>query len=109
MRAEDGQAGGRIGIVPELADDGLFAADLDSANLKPGDGRSATRRFSSGVRRVGLGYDARRRLAACRGRKEADLPYRYPGADDRAGPNCTGQPAVNSYYRPSPFDSVGPR
>ena len=27
-----------------------------------------------------------------------DLPYRYLGADDRAGPNYTGQPAVDSYY-----------
>ena len=25
------------------------------------------------------------------------MPYRYLGADDRAGPNYTGQPAVDSY------------
>ena len=29
------------------------------------------------------------------------LPYRYLGADDRAGPNYTGQPAVVSYYAPA--------
>jgi len=28
-----------------------------------------------------------------------DLPYTYLGADDRAGANYTGQPAVHSYYR----------
>ena len=27
-----------------------------------------------------------------------NLPYRYLGADDQAGPNYTGQPAVDSYY-----------
>jgi hypothetical protein len=26
------------------------------------------------------------------------LPYRYLGADDQAGPNYTGQPAVDSHY-----------
>ena len=29
----------------------------------------------------------------------ADLPYTYLGADDRAGANYTGQPAVHSNYR----------
>jgi len=27
-------------------------------------------------------------------------PYRYLGADDRAGPNYTGQPAVDAHYEP---------
>ncbi|MDN3355634.1 hypothetical protein [Actinomadura sp. DC4] len=31
---------------------------------------------------------------------EVRFPYRYLGADDRAGPNYTGQPAVASYYEP---------
>lgn len=29
------------------------------------------------------------------------LPYTYLGADDRAGPNYTNQPAVHSYYATS--------
>ncbi len=32
------------------------------------------------------------------GPRKLDLPYRYLGADDRSGPNYTGQPAVTSYY-----------
>jgi hypothetical protein len=43
-------------------------------------------------------YDSRRRLVSCCGRKQVSLPYRSIGADDTAGPNYTGQPAVNSYY-----------
>src|SRR5262249_8577045 len=34
----------------------------------------------------------------CEGRKDFTLNYRYLGADDAAGPNYTGQAAVNSYY-----------
>jgi hypothetical protein len=37
-----------------------------------------------------------------------DFPYFDLGADDRAGPNYTRQPAVDSYYRPAPVDQVGP-
>ena len=49
-------------------------------------------------RRAGLEFDGRRRRVACRGRREPELPFRYLGADDRAGPNYTGQPAVDSHY-----------
>jgi hypothetical protein len=34
----------------------------------------------------------------CRSRKVVEPRYRYVGADDSAGPNYTGQPAVDSYY-----------
>ena len=30
-----------------------------------------------------------------------DFGAAYPGAGDRAGPNATGQPAVDSYYAAS--------
>jgi len=33
------------------------------------------------------------------GRALMDLPFAYPGADEQAGPNYTGQAAVDSYYR----------
>ena len=36
--------------------------------------------------------------AAGTGRREIRLPYTYLGADDRAGPGYTGQPAVRSHY-----------
>ena len=73
-------------------------ASLDLHNLKFADGREAGRKVTADLRRSGLEYDRRRRLVVCRGWRAMDLPYRYLGADDRAGPNYTGQPAVNSYY-----------
>ena len=81
-----------------LIDDGLFVANLDLANLKRPDGRAAGRVVSNDLGRAGVAYDRRNRLVICQGRNVVHLPYRYLGADDRAGPNYTGQPAVNSYY-----------
>lgn len=92
--------GDKLGLIARaaswLTEDGLFVASLDLHNLKVGS--SSARRLASDLRRAGLRYDARRRLVSCRGGKRADLPYRYLGADDTAGPNYTGQPAVDSHY-----------
>ena len=87
--------------VSWLVEDGLFVANLDLHNVKIPDGKPTGRRIANGLRRAGLEYDRRRRLVVCRGRKVVDLPYRYLGADDQAGTNYTGQPAVDSYYEPS--------
>lgn len=84
-----------------LTEEGLFVASLDLHNLKFADGKSAGRRIAADLRRAGLEYDRKRKLVICRGRKVVDLPSRYLGADDRAGPNYTGQPAVDSYYERS--------
>lgn len=96
--------GDKLGLIARaaswLADDGLLVASLDLANIKLADGRGTGRKVSSGLRRAGLAYDQSKRLVVCRGRRIVDLPYRYLGADDLAGPNYTRQPAVNSYYEP---------
>ena len=94
--------GDKLGLIARaaswLAEDGLFVASLDLLNLKFADGRPSGRRMVADLRRAGLEYDRRGRLVTCRGRRIIDLHYRYLGADDRAGPNYTGQPAVDSYY-----------
>jgi hypothetical protein len=94
--------GDKLGLIARaaswLVEDGLFVANLDLHNLKFDDGELAGRRVAIDLRRSGLAYDRRRRLIVCRGRKIMGLPYRYVGADDRPGPNYTGQPAVDSYY-----------
>jgi hypothetical protein len=89
-----------------LADEGLFVANLDLKNLKLADGMAGGRKILSDLRRAGVEYDRRRHLVVCRGRKAMSLPYRYLGADDGAGPNYTGQPAVDSYYQPATVDST---
>jgi hypothetical protein len=52
--------------------------------------------------RLGFTYNARRRRISRTGWIDVHLPYTYLGADDHAGANYTGQPAVNSHYQADP-------
>lgn len=83
-----------------LTDTGLLIADLDLASIRLPDARPAGRRLATQLRAAGFSYDSRRHLVTCQGRRTVSLPYTYLGADDRAGANYTGQPAVHSHYRP---------
>ena len=93
--------GDKLGLLLRAAGwltvNGLLCAHLDLRNLKLADGRSAARCVPGVLRAAGLEYD--RRLVRCRGRTQASLPLVYLGADDAAGPNYTGQPAVDAHYR----------
>jgi hypothetical protein len=50
------------------------------------------------LRAAGFTYDSRTRRIRRTSPFAGTLPFRYLGADDRAGPNYTGQPAVSSTY-----------
>lgn len=82
-----------------LKRDGLFVAHLDTANLRLSDEDGGGRTIVRDLRRQGVEYDTRTHLLRCVGKKALQVGYEYVGADDRAGPNYTGQEAVNSYYR----------
>ncbi|MEV6876556.1 hypothetical protein [Amycolatopsis sp. NPDC051128] len=81
-----------------LDEDGVFVANFDAASLRLPDGAPAARRVLPALREAGFAYDSRARRVRRTGRFTGALPFRYLGADDRAGPNYTGQPAVHSYY-----------
>ncbi|MEU1589649.1 hypothetical protein [Micromonospora sp. NPDC005710] len=81
-----------------LTPTGRLVADLDLSSIRLPDGRPAGQRLTAQLRAAGFSYDSRRRRISCTGRRDVRLPYRYLGADDRAGANYTGQPAVHSYY-----------
>jgi SAM-dependent methyltransferase len=81
-----------------LSDDGLLVANFDVRSVRWGDGTAMGRRLTAELRRQGFTCDTARRRISLRGRREIRLPYRYLGADDTAGPNYTGQPAVDSFY-----------
>ncbi|MEU6074109.1 class I SAM-dependent methyltransferase [Micromonospora sp. NPDC047074] len=81
-----------------LTPTGRLVADLDLSSIRLPDGRPAGRRLTARLRAAGFSYDPRRRRIGCTGRREVRLPYSYLGADDRAGANYTGQPAVHSHY-----------
>lgn len=94
--------GDKLGIIQEvstrLSKGGLFAGHLDYANLHLTNANSARISIGREFAKAGFRYDTRRHLLSCRGPILHGLPYRYIGADAHAGPNYTGQPAVNSYY-----------
>ncbi|MEN3308285.1 MAG: hypothetical protein V7603_4487 [Micromonosporaceae bacterium] len=81
-----------------LTDDGLLVADLDLSSIRLAGGKPAGDRLATALRGAGFSLDRRRRQIRRTGRGTVTLPYTYLGADDRAGPNYTGQPAVHSYY-----------
>lgn len=85
-----------------LTDTGRLVADLDLASIRLPDGRPAGRRLATRLRAAGFTYNSRRHRISRTGFAEVRLPYRYLGADDQAGANYTGQPAVHSYYTEDP-------
>jgi len=95
--------GDKLGLIckaaKRLSAGGLFAAHLDYANLRLEDPAGSRMRIGKDLRQAGFSYDSKRHLLTCRGLIDSPLRFKYVGADDRAGPNYTGQPAVDSYYR----------
>ena len=82
-----------------LVSDGRFVANLDAANLclsEAGKGHGRIVRF---LRDQGFEYLPAKHLLRREGYMRLNVPFRFMGADDSAGPNYTKQPAVNSYYQ----------
>lgn len=80
-----------------LNDKGILMTNLDLNNIKiEGDlkGTFLKKLFKENEIR----YHARRKLIICEGPRDIDINLTYMGADDNAGPNYTGQAAVDSYY-----------
>lgn len=98
--------GDKLGVLSRIASwltgDGLFIANFDARSVRRADGAPAGRRLTTQLRAQGFAYDSARRRISRRGCAQTRFPYRYLGADDQAGPNYTGQPAVNSFYEPHP-------
>ncbi|MFA1539442.1 class I SAM-dependent methyltransferase [Actinomadura monticuli] len=84
-----------------LTEDGLLVANFDPRSVRLPDGSPAGRRLTAALRRAGFTYDPRHHRISLRGHRTIALPYAYEGADDRAGPNYTGHPAVDSFYKPT--------
>jgi SAM-dependent methyltransferase len=91
--------GALAAIASWLTPAGRFVADLDLTSVRLPDGSPAGRRLSNRLRANGFTYASRTHRISRTGQGTPDLPYIYLGADDHAGANYTGQPAVHSYYR----------
>jgi 2-polyprenyl-3-methyl-5-hydroxy-6-metoxy-1,4-benzoquinol methylase len=84
-------------IFGSLNPGGIFMANLDLANIKIAD--CNTEKYLKDLFRVNsIAYKARSKTIACKGPVKIDFGVCYEGATDKAGPNYTGQEAVNSFY-----------
>ncbi len=96
--------GDKLSLIEHAASwltvEGTFVANLDLANLRLADGQPLGTRIAKRFRERGLVFNRRRHLLSCIGAKSLSLGYRYVGADETAGPNYSGQEAVDSYYEP---------
>lgn len=94
--------GDQLGLLTRaaswLAPGGLLAAHFDPESIRWADGSAAGRAAVSALRSAGFRYSARHHRLTLEGGRELTLPFHYLGADSAAGPNYTGQPAVDSYY-----------
>jgi SAM-dependent methyltransferase len=96
--------GDKLGAITRaaswLAPDGHFLANFDADDVRDEHGVPLGRQLVDALRIAGFAYDHGKKLLSCVGGRDVPLPFDYLGADDRAGPNYTGQPAVTSHYRP---------
>lgn len=76
---------------------GELLAHLDLNNLRDSEGKTISRSILRSLRDSGYQYDRNRRLL--RGGGHLTFDWVFLGADPKAGPNSTGQPAVNSHYK----------
>jgi len=95
--------GDKLSVIQKAAsmlkEDGVFMANLELKSLKIFGKEHPNRTFSEFLRKQKFTVDSRRHLLILRGKRNFDLPFEYLGGDDQAGPNYTGQAAVDSYYK----------
>lgn len=75
---------------------GQVLAHFDPQSIKTHKGKSLSRVVLNVLQESGYEYSKSKRLI--RGFGPLSFPFKYLGCDPKAGPNYTGQPAVDSYY-----------
>jgi SAM-dependent methyltransferase len=94
--------GDKLGLLCRAAGwlkiDGRLLTHLDLQNLRIRGDEDRRHPWRAALKHAGFPYLPHRHLIDLKGQLQTDLPYRYVGADDQAGPNYSGQPAVNSWY-----------
>lgn len=76
---------------------GLFVANLDLSDICIKDTNS-NQLLKDRLKKENIQYNSRRKIIKKIGYDEVSFDYDYLGADEKSGPNYTGQEAVTSYY-----------
>jgi SAM-dependent methyltransferase len=89
-------------VLKAISPQGLFIANFDLKCIKVEDNpdnSTLVRLFKNHQ----IDYNSRRKIITCKGQRDISINLTFKGADDKAGPNYTGQNAVDSYYCPTTF------
>ncbi|MBX7219489.1 MAG: class I SAM-dependent methyltransferase [Blastocatellia bacterium] len=81
-----------------LASDGIFLAHLDVNNFRIEGHPQAEKLLRAEFRKQEITFSSQTHILQIAGGNQISFPFSYLGADDRSGPNYTGQPAVTSVY-----------
>ena len=94
--------GDKLGFIQKAVSylklNGIFLANLDTANFKTNKPKPLKRKITELLRENNLEFDSRKHLLTCKGKKNPDFQLKYIGANDQAGANYTKQAVVDSYY-----------
>jgi len=77
---------------------GVFIASFDADGIRAANGESLAKEVTATLRMSRWNVNRRKQLIHCQGPRPIPRKWHYLGCNDQAGPNYTGQPAVNSYY-----------
>ncbi len=95
--------GDKLGVITKavswLKPHGIFLANLDLNHVLSQNGLVFTQELIHWFQASGFEIDLQSGVLGKTGSVVISSPFEYLGADDRAGPNATGQPGVASYYR----------
>ncbi len=82
-----------------LTSEGLFIANFDTRCIKSNETGNFQQQLSVWFKSINIDYSSRKHLIKFKGTGTFTVPFQFVGADDKAGPNYTGQEAVDSYYK----------
>jgi ubiquinone/menaquinone biosynthesis C-methylase UbiE len=80
-----------------ISPSGLFVANFDINSIIV-EGKSSQDYLKNLFKVMGITYNSRRKVIQQHGSLRIKFGLKYLGADDKSGPNYTGQDAVTSYY-----------
>ncbi len=82
-----------------LNDEGLFIANFDTKCIRSIEIDNIQQKLSTWFKSGNIEYNSKKHFITVKGSRALTVPFRFVGADDKAGPNYTGQEAVDSYYK----------
>ncbi|MEM7104904.1 MAG: methyltransferase domain-containing protein [Bacteroidota bacterium] len=85
-------------IISSLKENGTFIGNIDLNNVRDLNNKSLEPEILKTFEGKPMTYHNRKKLLVCKGNQKINFNLSYKGADDKAGPNYTGQEVVNSIY-----------